>query len=165
MFPQSVSPQSDPSSGHDEIARRFLKRRHKDLLEGLNLDEIKVQLYSDEVLDTQVQEKLMNPSLGPRNKLEILLHYLTRQGEPGLLALIEGLKKCVEDPTQAKLGLDLELKYQEFLSTNNSDSSRTGSRPSTRNSDVESSDYPPVPPHMVSCSIYIASIAQLYYSY
>ena len=157
MFPA----QSDPSSGHDKIARKLLKQRHKDLLDGLNLDEIKVQLYSDEVLDTQVQDKLMNPSLGARNKLEILLHYLTRQGEPGLLALIEGLKKCVEDPSQAKLGLDLEQQYQTLLSTSNSGSSpggsRGGSKRSTRNSDVESLDYPPVPPHIchfpVSCSI------------
>lgn len=157
--------QSDVSSGYDKIARKFLKQRHKDLLNGLNLDEIKVQLYADEVLDTKVQDKLMNASLGTRTKLEELLIYLTRQGEPGLLALINALKKCEDDPSQAKLGLELEQQYQMFLSTSNSigstesssiisrevtGSPQTGSTGSKRTiSDVDELDlYPRIPIHM-----------------
>ena len=150
-------PQPDPSSGHDRIARRFLRQRHKELLDVLNLEEIKVQLYSDEVLDTQVQEKLMNPSFGARNKLQELLFYLTRQGEPGLLALIRALKKCGDDPSQSKLGFDLEQQYHTFLSENSSigsteSSSIVSSNRSRRTSDLDESDgsYPRAPIHVVS---------------
>ena len=150
-------PQSDSSSGHDKVARRFLRQRHRELLDGLNLEEIKVQLYSDEVLDTQVQDKLMNPSFGARNKLQELLHYLTRQGEPGLLALIRALKKCADDPSQAKLGLDLEQQYHTFLSVNNSmgsteSSSIVSSNMSRRTSDLDEPDsaWPRAPIHVVS---------------
>ena len=154
-------PQSDPSSGHDRNARKFLRQRHKELLDGLNLEEIKVQLYSDEVLDKQLQDKMMNPSLGARNKLEELLIYLTRQGEPGLLALIRALKKCGDDPSQAKLGLDLEQQYQNFVSVNSSIGSTesssivshevSSSNRSRITSDVDESDsYPRAPIHVVS---------------
>ena len=103
----------------------------------------------------------MNASLGERAKLEELLLYLTRQGEPGLLALIDALKKCVEDPSQAKLGLDLEQQYQMFLSASHSVGSTgssslvsrevTGSTGSRITSDVDESDsiYPRPPIHMV----------------
>ena len=150
-------PQSDSSSGHDRIARRFLRQQHKDLLDVLNLEEVKVELYSDGVLDTQVQEKLINPSFGARNKLQELLFYLTRQGEPGLLALIEALKKCGDDPSQAKLGIDLEQQYRKFLSTNSSigstdSGSIASSNLSRRTSDLDESDasYSKPPVHVVS---------------
>lgn len=149
--------QSDTSSGHDKVARRFLKQRYKDLLDGLNLDEIKVQLYADEVLDTKVQDKLMNASLGTRTKLEELLYYLTRQGEPGLLALIRALKKCEDDPSQAKLGLDLEQQYQTFLASSNSigstESSSIVSRNSTGSRRISDDECDLYPIHMVSISI------------
>lgn len=151
-------PQSDPSSGHDRTARRFLRQRHKELLDVLNLEEVMVQLYSDEVLDTQVQEKLMNPSFGARNKLQELLLYLTRQGEPGLLALIRALKECGDDPSQSKLGQDLEQQYHTFLSANSSigsteSSSIVSSNRSRRTSDLDElsdSSYPRAPIHVVS---------------
>jgi len=149
-------------SGHDKIARKFLKQHHKELLDGLNLDEIKTQLYADEVLDPKVQDKLMNASLGARTKLEELLYYLTRQGEPGLLALTSALKKCEDDPSQVKLGLDLEQQYQMFLSTANHSTGSTNSSiitpgitsssGSKRFSDADESDScPRVPIHVVCC--------------
>lgn len=158
-----ASLQSDALSGHDKVARKFLKQRHKELLDGLNLEEIKVQLYTDEVLDPTVQDKLMNASLGERAKLEELLLYLTRQGEPGVLALINALKKCADDPSQVKLGQELEQQFQLFLSATHSLGSTgssnlvshevTGSAGSRITSDVDESDslYPTRPAvYMVS---------------
>lgn len=150
-------------SGHDKLARRFFRQRHIELLEGLNLDEINVHLYANEVLDAKTQEKVMNTSLGSRTRLEELLIYLTRQGEPGLLALIGALKNCRGDPSQAKLGLDLEQQWQMFLTTSHSTGS-TGSSTfsrgmasssgSKRVSDVDELDScPKAPFHVVSDSM------------
>jgi len=101
-------------SVNDKEARSFLARQHKYLLDVLNLDELKIQLYTDEVLDQNIQEKLMNTALERRTKLQELLHYLGRQGEPGLLALIAALRNCTGDPTQVQLAASLEQKYEKF---------------------------------------------------
>jgi len=90
-------------SVNDKEARSFLARQHRYLLDVLNLDELKIQLYMDEVLYQNIQEKLMNTALKRRTKLQDLLHYLGRQGELGLLTLITALRNCTGDPTQVQL--------------------------------------------------------------
>jgi len=115
---------------NDKEAKRFLVRQHKHLLDVLNLDELKVLLYTDEVLDETIQEKLMNVALERRAKLQELLHYLGRQGEPGLLALIRALKNCTNDPSQVQLAATLEEKYQKFHEDPQGSSCSTASLPS-----------------------------------
>ena len=122
-------------SVNDKEARRFLARQHRNLLDVLNLDELKIQLYTDEVLDDNIQEKLMNVALERRAKLQELLQYLSRQGEPGLLALIYALRKCTSDSTQVQLAATLEQKYQKFHEDPPGSSCSTTSMPSSNSTD------------------------------